>query len=201
MARIQLNVLGLSYSQTQSGAYALVLSEQNGERRVPIIIGGCEAQAIAIALENLQPPRPLTHDLFYNFAKTFKIQLKEVEIYKLEEGVFYSKLICRQEGREEEVVIDARTSDAIALAVRFVCPIYTTEEIMAQASMVMDTNDTGEDLDLGEEEKPAAPPAREYSRFSLRELKNMLNQAIRDENYEKASLIRDEIKRREQQSQ
>jgi len=199
MARIQLNVLGLSYSQTQSGAYALVLTEHNGERRIPIIIGGCEAQAIAIALENLQPPRPLTHDLFYNFAKTFGINLTEVEIYKLEEGVFYSKLICIQEGRE--VVIDARTSDAIALAVRFVCPIYTTEEIMAQASMVMDSTDTVDDLDLGEKEKPATTPSQEYSRFSLRELKSMLDQAVRDEDYEKASLIRDEIKRREQQSQ
>jgi bifunctional DNase/RNase len=200
MARIELNVLGLSYSQTQSGAYALVLTEQNGERRIPIIIGGCEAQAIAIALENLQPPRPLTHDLFYNFAKTFDIQLKEVEIYKLEEGVFYSKLICRQ--GEREVVIDARTSDAIALAVRFVCPIYTTEEIMAQASMVMDSNDTDEDLDLGEEDTPqAATSAGEFKRYSLRELKNMLEQAVNDEDYEKASLIRDEIKRREQQSQ
>ena len=199
MARIQLNVLGLSYSQTQSGAYALVLTEQNGERRIPIIIGGCEAQAIAIALENLQPPRPLTHDLFYNFARTFEIRLKEVEIYKLEEGVFYSKLICSQGGKE--VVIDARTSDAIALAVRFVCPIYTTEEIMAQASMVMDSSETGDDLDLGEEDKPAVTPTQEYSRFSLRELKSMLDQAVRDEDYEKASLIRDEIKRREQQSQ
>ncbi len=200
MARIELNVLGLSYSQTQSGAYALVLTEQNGERRIPIIIGGCEAQAIAIALENLQPPRPLTHDLFYNFAKTFDIQLREVEIYKLEEGVFYSKLICRQGDRE--VVIDARTSDAIALAVRFVCPIYTTEEIMAQASMVMDSNDTDEDLDLGEEDTPqSATSAGEFKRYSLRELKNMLEQAVNDEDYEKASLIRDEIKRREQQSQ
>ena len=199
MARIQLNVLGLSYSQTQSGAYALVLTEQNGERRIPIIIGGCEVQAIAIALENLQPPRPLTHDLFYNFAKTFDIRLREVEIYKLEEGVFYSKLFCRQ--GEREVVIDARTSDAIALAVRFVCPIYTTEEIMAQASMVMDSNETEDDLDLGEEEKPAASPSSEFRKFSLRDLKKMLEQAVSDEDYERASLIRDEIKRREQQSQ
>jgi bifunctional DNase/RNase len=201
MARIELNVLGLSYSQTQSGAYALVLTEQNGERRIPIIIGGCEAQAIAIALENLQPPRPLTHDLFYNFAKTFEIRLKEVEIYKLEEGVFYSKLICQQGDRE--VIIDARTSDAIALAVRFVCPIYTTEEIMAQASMVMDSSGTDDDLDLGEEEAPATSQttSQEFRRYSLRELKNLLEQAVNDEDYEKASLIRDEIKRREQQSQ
>ena len=199
MARIQLNVLGLSYSQTQSGAYALVLTEQNGERRIPIIIGGCEAQAIAIALENLQPPRPLTHDLFYNFAKTFDIHLREVEIYKLEEGVFYSKLFCLQ--GEREVVIDARTSDAIALAVRFVCPIYTTEEIMAQASMVMDSTETDDDLDLGEEEKPATSTSSEFRKFSLRELKTMLEQAVSDEDYERASLIRDEIKRREQQSQ
>ena len=117
MNKIKLNVLGISYSQTQTGAYALVLTEEKGERRIPIIIGGFEAQSIAIQLEGLKPPRPLTHDLFHNFALTFKINLKEVIIYKLEEGVFYSQLICQNNG-QEDVVIDARTSDAIALADR-----------------------------------------------------------------------------------
>ncbi len=131
MNKIKLNVLGISYSQTQSGAYALVLTEEHGNRRIPIIIGGFEAQAIAIQLEGLTPPRPLTHDLFLSFATAFNISLIEVDIYRLEEGVFYSKLVCENGNRE--ITIDARTSDAIALALRFKCPIYTTEEIIAIA--------------------------------------------------------------------
>ncbi len=199
MARIRLNVLGLSLSHAQTGAYALVLSEQEGRRRIPIIIGQCEAQAIAIALENLQAPRPLTHDLFHNFAKTFDIELEEVEIYKLEEGVFFSKLICRQGDRQ--VVIDARTSDAIALAVRFVCPIYTTEEIMARAGMVMEPEETDEELEDREEAATPEDPAAELRRYTLKELNEMLEKAVEEEAYERASLIRDEIKRRKQQRQ
>ena len=127
MKRVKLKVLGISYSQTQSGAYALILVEENGERRVPIIIGGFEAQAIVIKLENLEPPRPLTHDLFRSFASEFNITIIEVMIYKLEEGVFYSRLLCNN--GEKELSIDSRTSDAVALALRFGCPIYITEEI------------------------------------------------------------------------
>lgn len=135
MKRVKLKVLGISYSQTQSGAYALILVEEDGERRVPIIIGGFEAQAIVIRLENLEPPRPLTHDLFKNFADEFNITLIEVMIYKLEEGVFYSRLLCNN--GEKEISVDSRTSDAVALALRFGCPIYITEEILEKAGITI----------------------------------------------------------------
>jgi bifunctional DNase/RNase len=133
MKRVKLKVLGISYSQTQSGAYALILVEEKGERRVPIIIGGFEAQAIVIKLENLDPPRPLTHDLFRNFAAEFAISVIEVMIYKLEEGVFYSRLLCTN--GEKEISIDSRTSDAVALALRFGCPIYITEEYLTRPAL------------------------------------------------------------------
>jgi len=200
--KIRLNVLGISYSQTQTGAYALVLAEEGGKRRIPIIVGGFEAQAIAIQLEGLKPPRPLTHDLFVNFARTFNIDLLEVTIYKLEEGVFFSKLTCDDGKRIIEV--DARTSDAIALALRFKCPIYTTEEIMQKAGIVIDF-EKEEDEELEEEyaesndfdtQRKSSDFKSELERYSLDELQIMLEDAIRDENYEKASLIRDEIKRR-----
>lgn len=200
--KIRLNVLGISYSQTQTGAYALVLAEEGGKRRIPIIVGGFEAQAIAIQLEGLKPPRPLTHDLFVNFARTFNIDLLEVTIYKLEEGVFFSKLTCDDGKRIIEV--DARTSDAIALALRFKCPIYTTEEIMQKAGIVIDF-EKEEDDELEEEytesndfetNRKGSDFKSELERYSLDELQIMLEDAIRDENYEKASIIRDEIKRR-----
>ena len=144
MEKIKLEIVGLSYSQTQSGAYALVLSEVKGNRRLPIIIGGFEAQAIVIKLENLNPPRPLTHDLFKSFADLVDLQLKEVFIHRLDEGVFYSQLICDRNG--EEVIIDSRTSDAVALALRFDCPIYITEDIMDKAGIVMEGNEYEDDL-------------------------------------------------------
>lgn len=199
MNKIKLNVLGISYSQTQTGAYALVLSEENGNRRIPIIVGGFEAQAIAIQLEGLKPPRPLTHDLFHNFARTFGINLLEVTIYKLEEGVFHSKLTC--DDGKKHVEIDTRTSDAIALALRFRCPIYTTEEIMEKSGIILDF----------EKETPGNEPqgSSEFSRnISIEEeyddlrqidssdLKKMLEEAVNDEDYEKASIIRDELNRR-----
>jgi len=194
MEKIKLNVLGISYSQTQSGAYALVLTEETGDRRIPIIIGGSEAQAIAIQLEGLNPPRPLTHDLFLSFAQAFNITLIEVNIYRLEEGIFYSKLVCVYGDRE--VTIDARTSD------RFKCPIYTTEEIMEQSGIVLDI-ENGEDDDTTDEEmfEPASPEKSPAADLNLnehtdKELKEMLNEAIGKENYEKASIIRDELKRR-----
>ena len=198
MNKIKLNVLGISYSQTQTGAYALVLTEEKGERRIPIIIGGFEAQSIAIQLEGLKPPRPLTHDLFHNFALTFKISLKEVIIYKLEEGVFYSQLICQSDG-QEEVVIDARTSDAIALALRFKCPIYTTEEILSKSGIVIDLEqDKGSGQVKGEKKskKTTKESSQKYKDMGLGELEELLEEAVKSEEYEKASLIRDEIKRR-----
>ncbi len=199
MKRIKLNVLGISYSQTQSGAYALILTEEEGERRIPIIIGGFEAQAIAIQLEGLTPPRPLTHDLFHNFANAFHISLREVEIYRLEEGVFYAKLICRNGGRE--ITIDARTSDAVALALRFKCPIYTNEEIMTKSGVVLDPDseiDKGDIQKIIKQEKvhKSAKPVAGLEKLSNEELKKLLNKSIEKENYEKASLIRDELKRR-----
>ncbi len=205
MSKIKLNVLGISYSQTQSGAYALVLAEENGERRIPIIIGGFEAQAIAIQLEGLTPPRPLTHDLFLSFATAFSVSIIEINIYKLEEGVFYSKLIC--EDPKKQMTVDARTSDAIALALRFRCPIYTTEEILEKSGIVIDIEPESK------EEKPTSSSkfftepssgkkrqADELHDFSLSELKEMLQDAIKNENYEKASDLRDEINRRNKKS-
>jgi bifunctional DNase/RNase len=202
MNKVKLNVLGISYSQTQTGAYALVLAEENGRRRIPIIVGGFEAQAIAIQLEGLKPPRPLTHDLFLNFAHTFNIDLLEVTVYKLEEGVFYSKLTC--DNGQRIIEIDARTSDAIALALRFKCPIYTTEEILKKAGIILDFEKESAVQNAGDQTGgiPRNISVLDTS-FSdglknnnLQELKDLLNEAITNEDYEKASLIRDEINRR-----
>ncbi|MGE0076747.1 MAG: bifunctional nuclease domain-containing protein [Bacteroidales bacterium] len=197
MSKVKLSVLGISYSQTQSGAYALVLSEENGSRRIPIIIGGYEAQAIAIQLEGLTPPRPLTHDLFLNFSQAYNINLVEVQIYKLEEGVFFSKLHC--DDGQKEIYIDSRTSDAVALALRFTCPIYTTEEIMDKAGITLEIEEVDEPA---ESEKASTPkPSKDsfieqLKRLSVAELKAMLDESIMNEDYEKASRIRDEIKKR-----
>lgn len=194
--KIKLNILGLSYSQTQSGAYALVLAEEEGERRIPIIIGGVEAQSIAIKLEGLEPPRPLTHDLFLSFAKAFEVQLLEVVIYKLEEGIFYSELVCVK--GEDIVRIDSRTSDAVALALRFNCPIYTYEDILAKAGIVLDFGDSKESTKTTPPRPSDTPRSGSpLANKSLEELQTMLDQAVGEENYEKASEIRDEIKRRE----
>lgn len=198
MSRIRLNVLGISYSQTQTGAYALVLAEENGKRRIPIIVGGFEAQAIAIQLEGLKPPRPLTHDLFYNFARTFKIDLLEVTIHKLEEGVFHSKLTCNN--GESTVEIDTRTSDAIALALRFKCPIYTTPEIIDRAGIVLDFEQESAEFEENTESQEVNIEedlsSTKLSDMNIIDLNKILDQAIRDEDYEKASRIRDEINRR-----
>ena len=198
MNRVKLNVLGISYSQTQSGAYALVLSEEDGKRRIPIIIGGFEAQAIAIQLEGLTPPRPLTHDLFLNFAKSFAIELIDVQIYKLEEGVFFSKLHC--DNGNKEVYIDARTSDSIALALRFGCPIYTTEEILEKAGIVLDIEEGAEAATPSEKEAPQKVKhdslLEGLKKLSIDELNALLEEAILNEDYEKASKIRDELNKR-----
>lgn len=195
MQKIRLNILGLSVSQTQSGAYALVLAEENGDRRIPIIIGPVEAQAIAIQLEGLKPPRPLTHDLFKNLAFAFDIALLEVTINKLEEGIFYSELLCEMDGKE--VKIDSRTSDAVALALRFRCPIYTNEEILKKSGIVLDLEDEESPVrNFTSKEETNEPEVSTYSQYSVNELNDMINEAIQNEDYEKASVIRDEIKRR-----
>ena len=192
MQKIRLNILGLSVSQTQSGAYALVLAEENGERRMPIIIGPVEAQAIAIQLEGLKPPRPLTHDLIKNIAVAFEIILLEVTIYKLEEGIFYSELMCEMDGKE--VKIDSRTSDAVALALRFRCPIYTTEDILSKAGIVMESDDLKEATKEPTGKKSGSSSS--FSQYTLQELEELLNEAVQNEDYEKASVLRDEINNR-----
>ncbi len=190
MEKIKLDIVGLSYSQTQSGAYALVLGESNGKRRLPIIIGGFEAQAIAIELEKMTPSRPLTHDLFKNFAEEFSINISEVVIYNLVEGIFFSKLICDKDGTEVE--IDSRTSDAIALAVRFNCPIYTYEFVLGSAGILLEDDFEGQPEETVQEDTDEESPKR----FTMDELNQQLNVAIENEDYETASKIRDEINRR-----
>lgn len=197
MKKVRLEIVGLSYSQTQSGAYALVLGESAGSRRLPIIIGGFEAQAIAIELEKMTPTRPLTHDLFKTFFETFSIEITEILIYNLVEGIFYAKLMCTDGTKEVE--IDARTSDAIALAVRFNCPIFTYEFILKSAGIVLDDelmSKTEMPLALSEEEVENPTSEGVYKSKSTEELKNLLNTALADEQYELASKIRDELNNR-----
>ncbi|MGQ1908789.1 bifunctional nuclease domain-containing protein [Marinifilum sp. RC60d5] len=199
MGKIKLNVLGLSYSQTQTGAYALVLSEENGDRRIPIIIGGVEAQSIAIQLEELDPPRPLTHDLFKSFAEAFAVNVVEVNIYKLEEGIFYAELIC--EKGSTRIRIDSRTSDAVAIALRFKCPIFTTDEIIEKAGIVLSIEGEAQEPEItatmSDVELEDKSESGEFSTYSISQLKELLNETIRNEDYEKASLIRDELDKRE----
>jgi bifunctional DNase/RNase len=191
LKKIELNIVGLSYSQAQSNSYALVLGEANGKRRLPIVIGHYEAQAIALELEKMKPSRPLTHDLFYNFAKTFGINIIEVQITKFHEGIFYATLLCDNGLSMHE--IDSRTSDAVALSIRFHCPIYTTEDIMSQAGILFEeeisstesTDDSSED-DFNSD----------FKILTLTELEDELQKAVDNEDYEKASLIRDEIRKR-----
>ena len=191
MDKIALDIVGLSYSQTQSGAYALVLGEQEGNRRLPIIIGGFEAQAIAIELEDMTPSRPLTHDLFKSFADSFQINIKEVLIYNLMEGIFHAKLICQQ--GDSEVEIDTRTSDAVALAVRFKCPIFTHEFILKEAGIVLEE---GTESTTKPSAKKAKKEKKGIASLSLAELNSKLDAALETEDYEEASRIRDEINRR-----
>ena len=194
MEKIKLDIVGLSYSQTQSGAYALVLGESSGKRRLPIIIGGFEAQAIAIELEQMTPSRPLTHDLFKNFADEFDIHIQEVIIYNLVEGIFFAKLICEKDGKEIE--IDSRTSDAIALAVRFECNIYTYEFVLSSAGIILDDEELDEGEGVEEEIKIEEITNSPVERMTLTELNQQLKEAIENEDYEAASNIRDEINRR-----
>jgi len=187
MNKIKLEIIGMSYSQSQQGAYALILGETEGNRRLPIIIGGFEAQAIAIELEKMKPSRPLTHDLFKNFADTFHIIITEVIINRFHEGVFFSRLVCFDGQRITE--IDSRTSDAVALALRFNCPIYTYENILAEAGIVLD-EETSDKI------KETETESGEYSDYTMDELRELLQKAIENEEYEKASILRDEINKR-----
>jgi bifunctional DNase/RNase len=193
MDKIRLDIIGMSYSQSQSGAYALILGERDGNRRLPIIIGGFEAQSIAIELEKIRTPRPLTHDLFKAFADAYHIELTEVVISKFSEGVFYAKLVCTDGHDVREV--DSRTSDAIALALRFSCPVFTYESIMAAAGILME-----EEAELLKPEDPGfdekAADQVSYADATLTELKEILQSAIENEEYEKASKIRDELNKR-----
>ena len=198
MSLVRLNIKGISYSQTQSGAYALVLSEVDGSRTLPIVIGAFEAQSIAIALEKeIKPPRPLTHDLFKSFADRFHIIIKQVIIHKLVDGVFYSSLICERDKIEE--IIDTRTSDAIALATRFNAPIYTYENILDKAGIYLKSKDEFADKkDTLSIEKLIEEPEKEssFSKDSTEELNEKLNKAVQNEDYELAARIRDEITKR-----
>ena len=203
MSLIKLTIKGISYSQTQTGAYALVLSEMEGSRTLPIIIGAFEAQSIAIALEKeIRPPRPLTHDLFKTFSERFSIDIKEVIIHKLVDGVFFSSLICEKDGVEE--VIDTRTSDAIAIAVRFQAPIFTYENILDKAGVYLKVEEELELTDSSEEQEISLDTESllgldkesSYAKLSVSELNEELDKAVSDENYELAAKIRDEISQR-----
>ena len=203
MSLVRLNIRGISYSQTQNGAYALILSEVDGDRKLPIVIGAFEAQSIAIALEKeIKPPRPLTHDLFKNFADRFDVVIKQVIIHKLVDGVFYSSIICERDKIEE--IIDARTSDAIALALRFKAPIFTYKNILDQAGIFLKQQNEGEDflnqddvdVDNGAIEQQLVSANTDYESSSLEELYKLLEKAVSSEDYEKAARIRDEISNR-----
>ncbi len=203
MSLIRLIIKGISYSQTQNGAYALILSEVDGERKLPIVIGAFEAQSIAIALEKeIKPPRPLTHDLFKNFCDRFTINIKQVIIHKLVDGVFYSSLICERDNIEE--VIDARTSDAIALALRFDAPIFTYKNILDKAGVFLKGESGSLTPSTGKEKaqvddilaENVEPEGVDYKKMSLSELEDLLAQAVKNENYEKAARLRDEISKR-----
>lgn len=209
MSLVKLNIKGISYSQTQNGAYALILNEVDGDRKLPIVIGAFEAQSIAIALEKeIKPPRPLTHDLFKNFADRFDIVVKQVIIHKLVDGVFYSSIICERDKIEE--IIDARTSDAIALALRFDAPIFTYKTILDKAGIFLKLTSKEEEEAIEKEsivvdelfseneaEIVENDPDNGFKTLSLQELYNMLDGAVADEDYEKAARLRDEISNRE----
>ncbi|WP_417882487.1 bifunctional nuclease domain-containing protein [Xanthomarina gelatinilytica] len=204
MSLVRLNIKGISYSQTQNGAYALILNEVDGDRKLPIVIGAFEAQSIAIALEKeIRPPRPLTHDLFKNFADRFDIVVKQVIIHKLVDGVFYSSLICERDKIEE--IIDARTSDAIALALRFNAPIFTYKNILDKAGIYLKVNPKNDDEsqddsvlvdDFIAEELESSSVKDVYKNKTLDELHTLLDEAVANEDYEKAAKIRDEISKR-----
>ncbi len=189
MNKIELEIVALSHSVTQSHNYAVVLGEVSGNKRLPIVIGGFEAQAIAVAMENMTPNRPLTHDLFKNTLETFGILLKEIVINNLQDGIFYAQLVCLMNGKT--VSIDSRTSDAIAMAVRFECPIYTYDFIMEEAGVVLE-----ESSDKPKRRRKKGAEPEDYGSLSTQALQNLLDEVLSKEDYEKAAKIRDEINRR-----
>jgi len=193
MEKIRLEILGMSYSQSQSGAYALILGEADGKRRLPIIIGGFEAQAIAIELESMKPARPLTHDLVKRVADAFHITVLEVIINKFHEGVFYAQLAC--DDGKQTIEIDSRTSDAVALALRFKCPIYTYEKIMSQAGVVVQ-DEKEKEMKEKSQRTPGDDEGSPFEQYTTKELEDLIGKAIEKEEYEKASQIRDEINKR-----
>jgi bifunctional DNase/RNase len=201
MRKIELEIIALSHSVTQSHSFAVVLGEVGGSRRLPIVIGGFEAQAIAVALDNMKPSRPLTHDLMKTICDTFDISLEHIYITKLQDGVFYSNLICKKD--EEIFEIDSRTSDALALAVRFDCPIFVEESILLEAGVEADPNEEGavtptEEKQIAELTNPHAPA--NYSELSVSELQAHLKNALDGEDYELAARIRDELNKRKSNS-
>jgi len=194
MKKIELEIVALSHSITQTHSYAVVLGEINGLRRLPIVIGGFEAQAIAVALEHMQPSRPLTHDLMKNFMNAFGVELQEIIINDLQEGIFYSKLVCFTEN--DTVEIDSRTSDALALAVRFGCPIYTYENILENAGIMMEDGapkkNRGEAVGIEE----TGSGRNDLSILNIEELNTLLNEVLEAEDYIRAIAIRDELNKR-----
>ena len=203
MRKIGLNIVALSHSVSQSHNYALVLGEEEGNRRLPIVIGSFEAQAIAVAMENMAPSRPLTHDLFKNALKSFDIHLREVIINNLLDGIFYARLICTR--GEEVIEVDSRTSDALALAVRFECPIYTYEFVLDAAGIVLEDSDEDFEDDYIEDdtEREVVVPVKgtSLSAYSVEDLTQMLNEVLSEENYERAAEIRDELNKRSKDSE
>ena len=209
--KIKLRVQGLTNSQVQSGAYALILAEEDGNRRIPVIVGTPEAQSIAIALEYITPPRPLTHDLFVSFATAFDIKLKEVYIYKFEEGIFYSELLFTDGKRE--IPVDSRTSDAIAIALRAKCDIYVSESIMIEAGVVLDEDvedNADDDFEDDDDDLMAMDPDDIKDEEALKrwlglieddELNKRLEEAVQEENYEHAKMYQDEIRRRKNEKE
>ena len=196
MQKVRLEISGIAYSQTQSGSYVLTLSEASGNRKLPIVIGGFEAQAIAVELEKMIPNRPLTHDLFKSFCISFDVAIKEVLIYKFVEGVFYAKLICERDGVLTE--IDSRTSDAIAVGVRFNSPIYTFSNVLEDAGITRDQEDAFESDSLVSQDDSLEleESSTGYASSSMEELEKQLQDALEKEDYELASKLRDEIKKR-----
>ena len=196
MSLIRLTINRISYSQTHNGAYALLLNEKNGERKLPVVIGGFEAQSIAVALEKeIKPPRPLTHDLFKNFSDCFEIKIKQVIIHKIVDGVFFSSLICVIDKIEE--IIDSRTSDAVALAIRFNSPIFTYENVLDKAGIIIKAEET-EKIKKEVSNKNPKTKKIDYSKLSLIQLEKAVAIAVKNEDYELAAFLRDEINRKKQ---
>ena len=199
MNSVLLDVIGITYSQSQSGAYALILGVKGDKKRLPIIIGEAEAQSIAIAIEGHETRRPLTHDLFKTFAKSFDINITEVVINRFKEGLFYSELHCIKDG--EETIIDARTSDAVALALRFDAPIYANSQVVEEAGIIMndiDLDDSDSDFDADTDTDTDADTDTDFERYDIKELQHLLQKAIEDEDYARASVLRDIINDKKQ---